>query len=126
MAHRVAVKMHARWSPEQIADWLKQTYPNNEDEQASHETITAPCAQSLSTLLAKQLQRLGLANELYQSARLLESVLYGCAEDIAAPLNLDECRRLESTHRRHRNWKCLIPTLPRPQAGKFTHNVALR
>ena len=28
-----------RWSPEQIAGWLKHTYPDDENDQVSHETI---------------------------------------------------------------------------------------
>ncbi|WP_266172234.1 IS30 family transposase [Dyella subtropica] len=39
LATRVAKKLKERWSPEQIAGWLKHTYPGNEDDQVSHETI---------------------------------------------------------------------------------------
>ena len=35
----VAEKLSAQWSPEQIAGWLKATYPNNAEMQVSHETI---------------------------------------------------------------------------------------
>ncbi len=35
----VAQKLKQTWSPEQIAGWLKRTFPNNEDLQVSHETI---------------------------------------------------------------------------------------
>jgi IS30 family transposase len=35
----VAEKLSARWSPEQIAGWLKATYPNDAEMQVSHETI---------------------------------------------------------------------------------------
>ena len=37
LARVVASKLH--WSPEQIAGWLKRTYPNDENYQVSHETI---------------------------------------------------------------------------------------
>ena len=39
LATIVARKLKLDWSPEQIAGWLKQTYPDNENYQVSHETI---------------------------------------------------------------------------------------
>jgi IS30 family transposase len=39
LAHIVADKLKGLWSPEQIAGWLKQTYPSDESYQVSHETI---------------------------------------------------------------------------------------
>ena len=39
LAYIVARKLKLDWSPEQIAGWLKQTYPDNENYQVSHETI---------------------------------------------------------------------------------------
>ena len=39
LARIVARKLQLEWSPEQIAGWLKQTYPDNESYQVSHETI---------------------------------------------------------------------------------------
>lgn len=35
----VANKLQLQWSPQQIAGWLKQTYPDDENYQVSHETI---------------------------------------------------------------------------------------
>lgn len=35
----VARKLAARWSPEQIAGWLRDTFPGDADMQVSHETI---------------------------------------------------------------------------------------
>jgi IS30 family transposase len=35
----VAQKLQLEWSPEQIAGWLKRTYPGDENSQVSHETI---------------------------------------------------------------------------------------
>jgi IS30 family transposase len=35
----VAKKLRKLWAPEQIAGWLKCTYPNDESSQVSHETI---------------------------------------------------------------------------------------
>jgi IS30 family transposase len=39
LANIVASKLQGRWSPEQIAGWLKLTYPDDENNQVSHETI---------------------------------------------------------------------------------------
>jgi len=39
LARIVAQKLTMLWSPEQIADWLKCAYPNDESYQVSHETI---------------------------------------------------------------------------------------
>jgi IS30 family transposase len=39
LAHIVADKLQWQWSPEQIAGWLKHTYPSDENYQVSHETI---------------------------------------------------------------------------------------
>ena len=39
LRHAVARKLSADWAPEQIAGWLKQTYPDNAAMQISHEAI---------------------------------------------------------------------------------------
>ena len=39
LAHIVAGKIQLLWSPQQIAGWLKRTYPDDETFQVSHETI---------------------------------------------------------------------------------------
>ena len=39
LALAVATKLQSSWSPEQIAGWLKFSYPEQEDYQVSHETI---------------------------------------------------------------------------------------
>jgi len=39
LARIVAAKLRSLWSPEQIAGWLKCTYPDDESFQVSHETI---------------------------------------------------------------------------------------
>ncbi len=39
LARIVARKLQCRWSPWQIAGWLKRTYPDDENFQVSHETI---------------------------------------------------------------------------------------
>jgi IS30 family transposase len=46
----VAEKLQLRWSPQQIAGWLKMTYPHDPEMQVSHESIyrspAAGCARS--------------------------------------------------------------------------------
>lgn len=39
LCQHVAGKLKLRWSPEQIAGWLKQRYPDQPERQVSHETI---------------------------------------------------------------------------------------
>lgn len=39
LAARVAQKLQRQWSPEQIAGWLRRTYPDDTSRQVSHETI---------------------------------------------------------------------------------------
>ena len=39
LARVVARKLQLEWAPEQIAGWLKHTYPKDENYQVSHETI---------------------------------------------------------------------------------------
>ena len=39
LARIVAEKLQLEWSPDQIAGWLKSTYPDDESHQVSHETI---------------------------------------------------------------------------------------
>lgn len=39
LAARVAEKIQRQWSPEQVAGWLRRTYPDDASRQVSHETI---------------------------------------------------------------------------------------
>ena len=39
LARLVAGKLKLQWSPEEIAAWLRRTYPQDENRQVSHETI---------------------------------------------------------------------------------------
>ena len=39
LAARVEEKIERQWSPEQVAGWLKRTYPDDASRQVSHETI---------------------------------------------------------------------------------------
>ncbi len=39
LRHLVEEQLQLHWSPEQIAGWLKRTYPKDESYRASHETI---------------------------------------------------------------------------------------
>ncbi|MGB3246809.1 MAG: IS30 family transposase [Sulfitobacter sp.] len=39
LAHAVSAKLRRKWSPEQIAGWLKRAFPGEAQRQVSHETI---------------------------------------------------------------------------------------
>ena len=53
----VAEKLRSNWSPEQIAGWLKRTYPENENHQVSHETIYRSLFIQARGVLKKELQQ---------------------------------------------------------------------
>ena len=52
----VAARLHENWSPEQIAGWLKHTYPGDEAHQVSHETIYRSLFVQARGVLKKELQ----------------------------------------------------------------------
>lgn len=56
LAHIVACKLRLQWSPEQIAGWLKQAFPYDEDYQVSHETIYRSLYIQARGALKKELQ----------------------------------------------------------------------
>jgi IS30 family transposase len=53
----VASKLRSHWSPEQIAGWLKRTYPEHENLQVSHETIYKSLFIQARGALKKELQQ---------------------------------------------------------------------
>lgn len=53
----VAKKLKGDWSPEQIAGWLKRTYPDDENKQVSHETIYKTLFIQARGALKKELQQ---------------------------------------------------------------------
>ena len=57
LSRRVASKLRAHWSPEQIAGWLKRTYPEQENHQVSHETIYKTLFIQARGALKKELQQ---------------------------------------------------------------------
>lgn len=59
LAEHVAEKLQLHWSPEQIAGWLKRTYPLDQSSQVSHETIyRTPYIQSRGALKEELLAHL--------------------------------------------------------------------
>jgi len=52
----VAAKLEDNWSPEQIAGWLKHTYPDDEAYRVSHETIYRSLFVQARGVLKKDLQ----------------------------------------------------------------------
>ena len=56
MRQLVAARLSENWSPEQIAGWLKHTYPDDEAHQVSHETIYRSLFVQARGVLKKELQ----------------------------------------------------------------------
>ena len=52
----VAARLEENWSPEQIAGWLRHTYPDDEAHQVSHETIYRSLFVQARGVLKKDLQ----------------------------------------------------------------------
>jgi len=50
-------KLRLQWSPEQIAGWLKRTFPEDESNQVSHETIYRSLFVQARGVLKKDLQQ---------------------------------------------------------------------
>ena len=57
LSRLVASKLRLHWSPEQIAGWLKRTYPERENRQVSHETIYKSLFIQARGALKKELQQ---------------------------------------------------------------------
>src|SRR3546814_87619 len=55
LAEIVAGKLEQNWSPEQIAGWLKRTYPDDEAYRVSHETIYRSLFVQARGVLKKEL-----------------------------------------------------------------------
>lgn len=51
----VAEKLQRKWSPQQIAGWLKRTYPKDKSKQVSHETIYRSLYVQARGVLKKEL-----------------------------------------------------------------------
>lgn len=56
LCHRVELKLQRKWSPEQIAGWLKRQYPGDDWNQVSHETIYRSLFIQARGALKKELQ----------------------------------------------------------------------
>ena len=56
LAKVVAAKLQQQWSPQQIAGWLKRTYPDSEQARVSHETIYRSLYIQARGVLKKELQ----------------------------------------------------------------------
>ena len=57
LRHVISNKLTIRWSPEQIAGWLKRRYPGEEHNQVSHETIYRSLFVQARGVLKKELQQ---------------------------------------------------------------------
>ncbi|OCJ13396.1 integrase [Rhizobium sp. AC44/96] len=56
LARTVSAKLNRKWSPEQIAAWLKRTYPGEPLKQVSHETIYRSLYIQARGVLKKELR----------------------------------------------------------------------
>ena len=56
LAKVVAAKLTQQWSPQQIAGWMKRTYPDSEQARVSHETIYRSLYIQARGVLKKELQ----------------------------------------------------------------------
>lgn len=52
----IARKLRQKWSPQQIAGWLKRKHPNEEHHRVSHETIYRSLYVQTNVVLKKELQ----------------------------------------------------------------------
>lgn len=57
LSRAVASKLRLQWSPQQIAGWLKRTYPQDESHQVSHETIYKSLFIQARGALKRELQQ---------------------------------------------------------------------
>jgi IS30 family transposase len=55
LARTVSAKLRRKWSPEQIAGWLKRTWPGEPQDQVSHETIYRSLFNQTRGVLKKEL-----------------------------------------------------------------------
>jgi IS30 family transposase len=56
-AQAVTVKLRRKWSPEQIAGWLRRSFPEEPHKQVSHETIYRSLYMQARGVLKKELLR---------------------------------------------------------------------
>jgi IS30 family transposase len=70
LRREVMTKLNLQWSPQQIAGWLKRTYPGDEDHQVSHETIYRSLfIQARGALKKELLQHLRTRRTIRRSAQ---------------------------------------------------------
>ena len=56
LCHWISLKLRLKWSPEQIAGWLKREHPDEEQSRVSHETIYRSLYVQTRGVLKKELQ----------------------------------------------------------------------
>jgi len=65
----VARKLQKSWSPQQIAGWLKHTYPNDQERTVSHETIYKTLYIQARGALKKELMKCLRSNRIMRRSR---------------------------------------------------------
>jgi IS30 family transposase len=88
LAQIVAVKLQYQCSPEQIAGWLKRTYPGDKELQVSHEAIYRTLfVQTRSALKKELLANLRRARTMRRSRHYTQkTAIHGCIVD-AVPIS---------------------------------------
>ena len=56
LCRTISAKLHRKWSPQQIADWLMREHPDDEGNRVSHETIYRSLFIQTRGVLKKELQ----------------------------------------------------------------------
>jgi transposase, IS30 family len=70
----VEAKLISRWSPQQIAGWLRQTYPDDREMQVSHETIYMSLFVQPRGALRKELGRYLRTRRLVRRPRVAQAI----------------------------------------------------
>lgn len=141
----VAARLAQRWSPQQIAGWLRTAYPDNPDMQVSHETIYLSLfVQSRGVLkrsLLRQLRRRRMVRRprrrpVHSPDRILEAVSIrerpASVEDRAVPghwegdLLLGKRRSRIATLVERQSRYVVLVRLPQPDSASIVQALARR
>jgi IS30 family transposase len=77
----VAAKLRSEWSPQQIANWLRVTFPNDSKMHVSHETIYRTLFVQARGALKKELTQYLRTKQEYRKPRTAKKVNYASVVD---------------------------------------------
>ena len=117
LAQIVAGKLQHQWSPEQIAGWLKRTYPQERDLQVSHETIYRTLfVQTRGALKKELLEHLRRTRGMRRSRRYTQKTsIHGRIVDAFPSLNARPALRTEPCRGTGKETFCLAMLTARSQ-----------